>query len=93
MKMGLREANQNFSKAIKAVKAGKVVLLTEMGKPIATIQPYQKAATDEEAIRQLELEGVLRPNEKAGVIWDSWKPLRIKGVPLSRTLRELRDDE
>ena len=58
MKMGLREANQNFSKAIKA---GKVVVLTERGSPIATIQPYQKAATDEDAIVQLEQEGILRP--------------------------------
>jgi len=29
MKMGLREANQRFSKAIKAVKAGEEVILTE----------------------------------------------------------------
>ncbi len=37
--MGLREANQNFSKAIKAIKAGKAIVLTERGKPIATITP------------------------------------------------------
>jgi prevent-host-death family protein len=91
--MGLRDANQNFSKAIKAVKAGEVVLLTERGRPIATIQPYRKARTDEEAIRQLEQEGILRPNEKAGTIRDNWKPLRIKGVSLSKTLRELRDED
>ena len=93
MKMGLREANQNFSKAIKAVKAGKVVVLTERGSPIATIQPYQKAATDEDAILQLEQEGILRPNPKAGVIRDRWKPLSIKDASLSKTLRELRDEE
>lgn len=93
MKMGLREANQNFSKAIKAVKAGKVVVLTERGSPIATIQPYQKAATDEDAIVQLEQEGILRPNQKAGVIRDNWKPLPIKGASLSKTLRKLRDEE
>ena len=52
--MGLREANQNFSKAIKAVKAGRVVVLTERGSPIATIQPYQKVATGEDAVLQLE---------------------------------------
>ena len=92
MKMGLREANQNFSKAIKAVKAGKVVVLTERGSPIATIQPYQKAATDEDAIVQLEEEGILRPNQKAGVIRDNWKPFRIKGASLSKTVRELRDE-
>ena len=93
MKMGLREANQNFSKAIKAVKTSRVVVLTERGNPIATIQPYRKVATEAEAIQQLEQEGILRPNAKAGVIRDSWYPLRIKGVSLSRTLRELRDED
>ena len=91
--MGLREANQNFSKAIKAVKAGQVVVLTERGNPIATIQPYQKAATNEDAIAQLEQEGILRANQKAGVIRDNWKPLPIKGTSLSKTLRKLRDEE
>jgi prevent-host-death family protein len=51
--MGLREANQNFSKAIKAVKAGNVVVLTERGNPIATIQPYRKAANDEDAANEM----------------------------------------
>ncbi len=36
MKMGLREANQKFSKAIQIVKSGGQVVLTERGKPIAT---------------------------------------------------------
>ena len=93
MKMGLREANQNFGKAIRAVKAGKVVVLTERGKHIATIQPYRKASTDEEAIQQLVQEGLLRPAREPGSIADDWKPLRIEGVSLSKTLRELRDEE
>lgn len=93
MKMGLREANQNFSKAIKAVKAGKVVILTERGNPIATIQPYQVAASDNDAIVQLEQEGILRPNPAAGVIRDKRLPLQLKRVSLSKTLRELRDEE
>ena len=42
MRMGLREANQSFSKAIKAVKAGKDVILTERGKPIAVIKPLEQ---------------------------------------------------
>jgi prevent-host-death family protein len=93
VKMGLREANQNFSRAIKAVKAGEVVVLTERGRPIATIQPYKKAASDEDAIVQLEQEGILRPNPQAGLIRDNWKPLSVKRASLSKTLRELRDQE
>lgn len=93
MKMGLREANQNFSKAIKAVKAGKVVILTERGTPIATIQPYQVAGSDNDAIVQLEQEGILRPNPGAGVVRDKRLPLQLKRVSLSKTLRKLRDEE
>ena len=39
MRMGLREANQHFSRAVKAVKAGQEVVLTERGRPIAVIKP------------------------------------------------------
>lgn len=93
MKIGLREANQNFGKAIRAVKAGKVVVLTERGEPTATIQPLHKAATDEDVFQQLIREGLLRPALEPGSIADDWKPLRIEGVSLSKTLREMRDEE
>ena len=42
MKLGLREANQHFSKAIKEVRAGNDVVLTERGQPIAVIKPIKK---------------------------------------------------
>src|SRR5262249_26750601 len=93
MKMGLREANQNFGKAIRAVKAGKVVVLTERGEPIATIQPVHRTSTVEDVVQQLIREGLLRPALGPGSITDDWKPLRIEGVSLSKTLRELRDEE
>ena len=57
MQMGLREANQNFSKAIKAVKAGQEVVLTERGKPIATITPLKTVQNDDAAVRRLEAAG------------------------------------
>ena len=38
MRMGLREANQMFSKVIKAVRKGEEVILTERGNPIAVIR-------------------------------------------------------
>ena len=39
MRLGLREANQRFSQAVRAVKAGEEVVLTERGRPIAVIKP------------------------------------------------------
>ena len=90
MQMGLREANQNFSKAIKAVKAGQEVVLTERGKPIATIKPFKMMQNGNAVVQRLEAAGLLRPAQKTSPV-PAWSPRPLKGGPLSRTLREERD--
>ena len=90
MRMGLREANQRFASAIRAVKAGEEVILTERGTPIAVIKPLGRAPTGEAALRRLEAAGLLWRATRSGPM-RPFKPVRIKGRPLSRTLRELRD--
>jgi len=90
MELGLREANQNFSKAIKAVKAGQEVVLTERGKPIATIKPLKERQSGDAAIRCLEEAGLLRPAQKKTPL-PSWNPRLLKGPPLLRTLQEERN--
>jgi prevent-host-death family protein len=90
MQMGLREANQNFSKAIKAVKAGQEVVLTERGKPIATITPLKMMQNGDAVVQRLEAAGLLRPAQKTSPV-PAWSPRPLKGRPLSRTLREERD--
>jgi prevent-host-death family protein len=92
MRMGLREANQKFSKAIKAVKQGKEVVLTERGKPIAVIKPLQAKEKPDVIIQRLEAEGILRPALKRGPM-PPWSPIRIKGKPISETIREERDED
>jgi prevent-host-death family protein len=92
MRLGLREANQKFSKAIQAVKQGKEIVLTERGKPIAVIKPIEAGKNESAVIRRLEAEGVLRPAEKRGPMPDM-KPVRIKGKTLSATVREDRDED
>ena len=92
MRLGLREANQKFSKAIQAVKQGKEIVLTERGKPIAVIKPIEAGKNESAVIRRLEAEGVLRPAEKRGPTPDM-KPVRIKGKTLSATVREDRDED
>lgn len=94
MRMGLREANQRFSTAIKAVKAGKEVILTERGRPIAVIKPLEQEEKLDATIRRLEAEGILRPAVKRGPMpTPTWKPVRIKGKPMSETIREERDED
>ena len=91
MRMGLREANQHFSKAIKAVKAGREVVLTDRGKPIALITPLRPEHA-QAAIERMVVEGRLRLAMTPGPLpRRRWRPLRIKGPPVSRTLRAERD--
>ena len=92
MKMGLREANQNFSKAIKAIKAGNTIVLTERGTPIATIQPIRGLADEQDELQFLRHEGFLIERDLSRSRSPA-KPLRIHGISLSEALRMERDEE
>jgi len=90
MRMGLREANQRFSALVKAVKNGQEVVLTDRGRPIAVVRPLPASEEVDAAVRRLEKAGVLRVGRTPGPL-APFKPRRIKGKPLSATLREDRD--
>jgi prevent-host-death family protein len=93
MKLGLREANQRFSKAIKAVRAGKEVILTERGRPIAVIKPIRQEATQAAALQAMADEGLITlPSRKGPMPSPRWRPVKIKGKPLSRTIIDDRED-
>jgi prevent-host-death family protein len=92
MRMGLREANQHFSRAIRAVQAGREVVLTERGRPLAVINPLRVTDTARAALERLASEGRLRLAEATGPVRRrGWKPLKSRGASLSRLLREERD--
>jgi len=91
MKMGLREANQNFSKAVKLLKSGKAIVLTERGKPIATITPIVEDVNERDELQPLRDEGFLAGRRKNGRIRTSARPLRVIGTPASKALRRERD--
>ncbi|HEY7675936.1 MAG TPA: type II toxin-antitoxin system prevent-host-death family antitoxin [Candidatus Methylomirabilis sp.] len=90
MRIGLREANQQFSKIVKAVKAGREVILTERGKPIAVIKPLDDGDSDEAWLNRLEAMGILRRATKRGPM-PRFRPIRLKGPSITKTLREERD--
>jgi prevent-host-death family protein len=93
MRIGLREANQRFSKAIRAVRAGKEVVLTERGHPIAVIKPIRDEAAQEATLRAMANEGLITPATRKGPMpTPSWRPVKVKGKPLSRTVIEDRED-
>ena len=92
MKMGLREANQNFSKAIKAIKSGKAIVLTERGKPIAKITPIEEI-TEGDELHPLREEGFLIGRQKSGRMSIKVKPHAIRGPSASSILRKERDED
>ena len=91
MQLGLREASQRFSKAIKAVKEGEEVILTKHGKPIAVIKPLPERG-DDPGLRRLIAAGLVRPGSKPWPM-PPRRPRRVAGPPLSKTIREQRDAE
>lgn len=93
MKMGLREANQNFSKAIKFLKSGQVIVLTERGKPIATITPIIDDAAEVDELQPLRDEGFLVGRRKNGPLRTTARPLRVTGPSVSKILRKERDED
>ena len=90
MRMGLREANQRFSKAVKAVKAGEEVVLTDRGRPIAVIKPVRAGRRQADAIRQMIAAGVLRPATRPGRML-AFKARPIRGRSISHTISEERN--
>ena len=91
MKLGLREANQHFSRAIKAVRAGKEVILTERGQPIAVIKPIKDPHEPEAALERMADEGLITLPTRKGPL-PRFEPVTISGTPLSETIIDDRDD-
>ena len=93
MRLGLREANQRFSQAIKAVRAGKDVILTDRGRPIAVIRPIKDEGTRETRLQAMADEGVItRAPRKGPMPTPRWHPATGKGRPVSRTIIDDRED-
>lgn len=91
MKLGLREANHHFSKAIKAVRAGKEVVLTERGRPIAVITPIKDEHDPEAALKRMADDGLITLPVRRGPL-PRFEPVPMTGKPLSQTIIDDRDD-
>lgn len=93
MRLGLREANQRFSKAIKAVRAGEEVVLTERGRPIAVLKPLRPQHDEAAALRRMMDEGLVVPASRRGPMpAPRWRPVGVKGKRMSQTVIEERQE-
>jgi antitoxin (DNA-binding transcriptional repressor) of toxin-antitoxin stability system len=91
MQMGLREANQKFSRLVKAVKQGKEVLLTERGKPLAVVKLIEGRNDTQAVVRRLETAGLLRAASKRRML-PAWSARSIRGEPVSCTVMKDREE-
>lgn len=90
VRIGLRQANQRFSWIVRAVRAGQEVLLTDRGRPVAVMRPVPAPPPGEAWLQRLEAAGLVRRATRR-LPMRVWKPRPIRGVPISRTVREERD--
>lgn len=64
------EANRQFSKILRAVRAGETVLVTSRGEPVATIQPADRSLTERQAAKLRLLERLRsQPAQNLNVTW------------------------
>ncbi len=94
MRLGLREANQQFAKAIRAVRSGKRVVLTDRGRPIAVIERVTEEADERATLTSMAEEGVITPAARRGPTpAPRWRPAIVEGTPLSRSIIDDRDED
>ena len=90
--VGSRELKNRLGRYLKMVGKGETFIVTDRGKPVARILPASPRAEEapdlEEILQQLEAEGHLRRGTGR---FRRFKPVRIKGKPLSRMILEDRD--
>jgi antitoxin (DNA-binding transcriptional repressor) of toxin-antitoxin stability system len=80
MRTYFHEVTEDFGQALKAMKSGKEVVLTEQGVPLGMLQPMRPASAEEEGVIQEMIDsGELQPARTSGVMKEwQWKATRRK---------------
>ena len=93
MRIGLREANQRFSQTIKAVRAGQEVILTDRGHPIAVITPITDKGGRDAMLQTMAEQGLITVAARKGPMpTPRWRPVKVKGKPISQTVIDDREE-
>jgi prevent-host-death family protein len=91
-KVGSRELKNRLGRYLGMVGKGETIIVTDRGKPVARILPpsprLEEGPDLEEILQQLEAEGHLR---RGSGQFRRFKPIRVKGKPLSRMILEDRE--
>lgn len=78
----LHELTEDFAQAIRAMKAGKQVVLTDNGVPVGMLESLRAVSKEEEkAIQTMIDAGELQPTRKSGEIREwRWKAVRSRAA-------------
>ncbi len=78
----LHELTEDFAQAIRAMKTGKQVILTDKGVPVAMLEPLRAASKEEElAIQEMIQSGELQQTRKTGGVREwRWKGTRSRAA-------------
>lgn len=90
--VGSRELKNRLGRYLGMVRRGETVLVTGRGKVFARIEPTEPESAKDagvmEVLRRLEAEGHLKLGTRP---FKRFKPIRLKGKPLSQMILEDRD--
>lgn len=90
--VGSRELKNRLGRYLKLVGKGETLIVTDRGKPVARIVPTDSTGGEDrsvdEVLKQMESEGHLRLGTRP---FKRFKPVRLKGKPLSKIILEDRD--
>jgi prevent-host-death family protein len=90
--IGSRELKNRLGRYLGMVRKGEAILVTDRGKPVARILPLSPSQEEgpsvDKILKQLEAEGHLRLGTG---LFRPFKPVRVKGKPLSRMILEDRE--
>ena len=89
IEVGVRQLKNSLTRYLRLVEKGQSVLVTNRRRPVAVMQKPDRNSTrtEEEVIAALVAEGKLVPAAKPGP-FKPFKPLKIRGKPLSQTIIE-----
>jgi prevent-host-death family protein len=90
IQVGVRQLRNGLTRYLRLAEKGQPILVTRDKRPIVVLQNVDRSstqATEEEIIAALVAEGKLIPPKDPGP-FEPFKPLKVRGKPLSRTIIE-----
>ncbi len=87
--VGSCEFKNRMGRYLRAVRAGRSLIITDRGKPVARISPPSDIAPEKtdlmKRLKELEVQGFIRLATKP---LQPFRPVKVKGKPVSQTIIE-----